>query len=577
MEKLIEYIKTHKGYKLKTIERQFLTDEVKNILIQHKLTLVELCYRITHDIEISLVPTCKQCGKPLKFTQKHGYGQFCDFKCSGKYSTTNEESVQKRTETNVNRYGVTCVLHNPEVHAKVVEGWKKKYGTDSPNKSEIVKKKKADALEERFGVRSLSEIPGIQEKKEQTSIEHFGTKSPMQSPVIRKKVEETCLKKLGVKCSLQSPKVRKKIEQTLIQKHGVKCAAQIHITNKECLNEDYVKQNFIKDGYFYIKDFCEFFNLKYEIVQRYYKVLFNITEPNKSYKLQRQIEVYEYIKSIYPGEVQLNTHKIIAPQELDIYIPEKHLAIEFDGIMYHSFGKSNVAYWDNADEEDPKYHLKKTEECNKLNIQLLHIFENEWVEKEAIWKSMLAAKLGVTKTKIYARKCEIKPVDKASAYEFLKINHLQGSCSSNINLGLYYNNELVSLMTFGKSRFTDKYTYELLRFCNKLNTVVVGGASKLLKFFRSIYSGSIISYANRRWSDGELYKALGFNYLHSTNPNYYYFKVNTYKLYSRINFQKYKLKKKLEVYDKTLTETENMYNNGYRKIYDCGNLVFTMA
>ena len=189
---------------------------------------------------------------------------------------------------------------------------------------------------------------------------------------------------------------------------------------------------------------------------------------------------------------------------------------------------------------------------------------------------MINNKLGLNK-KIFARKCEIREVDSNTAERFLKENHLQGYCVAKYRFGLYYENVLVSLMTFGKSRYNKNYDWELLRFCSKKGYNIVGGASKLLSHFRKQYSGSIISYANRRWSNGHLYETLGFEEIGKTDPNYFYFKEDDlYKLYSRVTFQKYKLENLLDVYDENLTETKNMFNNGYRQVFDCGNKIYAL-
>jgi hypothetical protein len=130
-------------------------------------------------------------------------------------------------------------------------------------------------------------------------------------------------------------------------------------------------------------------------------------------------------------------------------------------------------------------------------------------------------------------------------------------------------------MTFGKSRFNKKYKYELLRFCNKLGYHIPGSASKLLKYFERNYKPkSLISYADRRWSRGNVYEKLGFKMIGKSKPNYWYFKLTSNIRYSRINFQKHKLKDILEKFDETLSESENMKLNGYNRIYDCGNLVY---
>ena len=261
--------------------------------------------------------------------------------------------------------------------------------------------------------------------------------------------------------------------------------------------------------------------------------------------------------------------EIIKPQELDIYIPDKNIAIEYDGLIWHSEKFSKDKY----------YHLKKTEECNKLGIRLIHIFEDEWLEKENIVKSMLSNILGYNSNKIYARKCEIKEIGSEIAFPFLDENHIQGKCKAKYYIGLYYQNELVSLMTFGKTRQMKKYnndydnTWELLRFCSKLNTTVIGGASKLLKYFIKKYNPKqIITYADKRWSNGNLYNKLGFVHTHDSKPNYYY--VIGQKRENRFKYRKGELVKK--GFDKNKSEHQIMIENGMYRIYDCGAMCFKM-
>lgn len=272
---------------------------------------------------------------------------------------------------------------------------------------------------------------------------------------------------------------------------------------------------------------------------------------------------------------QENIKGIIDSGELDIYIPSKNLAIEFNGILWHSFGK---CYPNNADlEEKNKYrHLQKTKECQQEGIQLIHIFDGEWKLKQDIVKSIILSKLGIYKERIYARKCEIKIITKTEKRKFLNNNHLQGDCKSTYNIGLYYNNELISVMILGRRKITGGLPQlEMIRFCSKLHTQVIGGASKLLQYFINEYNPKeIISYADRRYSNGNLYKHLNFTLLHESNPNYWY-TTDLQNLIHRAKFQKHKLSKILgSLYNAELTETENMYKSNYRKIYDCGSFVF---
>lgn len=158
---------------------------------------------------------------------------------------------------------------------------------------------------------------------------------------------------------------------------------------------------------------------------------------------------------------------------------------------------------------------------------MIHIWEDDWLYKNDIIKSILLNVIGKSR-RIYARKCEVREVSSKESSLFLKTNHLQGKVNSSIKLGLYHEGELVSLMTFGSLRRSlghksNNGYYELLRFCNKLNTTVVGGASRLFKRFLEQYNPiSVISYANRDWSNGNLYKQLGFKFDGYTKPGYHW-------------------------------------------------------
>ena len=278
-------------------------------------------------------------------------------------------------------------------------------------------------------------------------------------------------------------------------------------------------------------------------------------------------EILAYINTIYDGDILSNNRQIISPNEIDIYIPEFKIGFEIDGLYWHN----------EINKPNKNYHLSKTIECENKGIRLIHIFEDEWIYKKDIWKSMINNILGKTKSKIYARNCEVKEITSSKiASEFLDINHLQGKCGSSIKLGLYHNNELVSLMTFGKSRhFVGSHNiskYELLRFCNKLNTTVIGGASKLFNFFIKKYDPeSIISYADRRWSQGNLYEKLGFSLYNKSNPNYYY--VIKDKRFYRFNFRKEQLVKKYNC-PSNISERQFCFEQGWYRIYDCGCLCY---
>jgi hypothetical protein len=252
-------------------------------------------------------------------------------------------------------------------------------------------------------------------------------------------------------------------------------------------------------------------------------------------------------------------------KELDIFIPDLNLAFECNGL-----------YWHSTIFKPKSYHFDKLKLCQDNNIRLITIWEDDWNFKQDIIKSMIKNLLSKNDNKIYARKTQIKIVNSNEKTLFLEQNHLQGNCQSSINLGLYYDNELVSLMTFGKKRMimkgiTENNSYELLRFCNKLGINVTGGASKLFKYFLDNYNVcSVISYANCDISNGHLYETLGFDLIGHTGINYWWAKDGI--KYHRSNFMKHKLVK--EGADPNKTENEIMHERGYTKIYGTGNLKY---
>ena len=295
--------------------------------------------------------------------------------------------------------------------------------------------------------------------------------------------------------------------------------------------------------------------------------------PKRKHKTQTTIFNYIYERVNGIASPQENVRGVISG-ELDIYVPEMKFAVEYDGLISHSYGPSKIRHF-NFRHVDPKYHAKKTQDCEELGIDLWHIFENEYLDetKRKIWMSKINTKLGELNKlgksrKIYARKCTVKEPDPSATREFFTRTHLQGNCTSTVKLGLYYEGVLVSCMTFRKH---PKYEWEIARFSTELNTVVVGAASKLLRQFELRYKPQMLmSFANRRWSTGHLYEELGFNLIGTTAPNYFYFKENENILYHREKFQKHKLVH-LDGVDPQKSERQNMFNLGYRVIFDSGN------
>lgn len=280
-------------------------------------------------------------------------------------------------------------------------------------------------------------------------------------------------------------------------------------------------------------------------------------------------EILEFIKSIISDEILSNDRNILGGMELDIYIPSKKIAIEYNGLYWHS---------ENGGGKDKNYHLNKTKTCELKGIRLIHIFEDEWIYNKDIVKNKLKSILNVSdKNGIYARKCKIVKIDDCES--FLNENHIQGNCPSSIKLGAYYNDELVSVMTFGKKRKSLGYSnknnneYELIRFVT--NKRIIGIAGKLLNYFIKNYNPTkIITYADKRYSIGNLYTKLGFTKVKDTKPNYWYFELGKDIRWHRYGFAKHTLSKKLKKYDASISEWQNMQLNGYDRIWDCGHIKY---
>lgn len=245
-------------------------------------------------------------------------------------------------------------------------------------------------------------------------------------------------------------------------------------------------------------------------------------------------ELFEFVKSLLPNNtVEENNRTILDGKEIDVYVPSLKIGFEMNGLIWHS---------DRFD-TDKSYHLLKTESALSAGVRLIHIFEDEWLNKKEICKSRIRNILGIIDNKISARKCFIREVSNNEAMLFLEENHLQGKRLSTINIGLFYNDELVEIMCFNQLKYVGEY--EITRLCSKLNLTICGGASRLLKHFVKIYNpNKIISNGDRRWTVGSIYDKLNFNLTHVSNPRFFY--VSNKKRYDEPN------------------------DDAVNKIYDCG-------
>jgi hypothetical protein len=275
-------------------------------------------------------------------------------------------------------------------------------------------------------------------------------------------------------------------------------------------------------------------------------------------------EISNYVRDLNFTIVS-NDRSVLDGKEIDIYVPCKNLGIEVNGLYWHSCNKK-------INEVEPTTrHIDKTILAETKGVDLIHITDWEWRNKTHIIKSIIASKLGITE-KIHARKTQVERLASKEARQFLAQNHLQGVCNSSVYFGLRYEKKLVQVMSAGQSRFNEDVV-ELHRLTALSGVTVVGGASKLLKTLKKYYGASTIkTYCDRDKSNGAVYKKLGFRKVGETGPGYFWTDGN--EVVSRYRAQKQNLQRWLETYDQNLTESENMFQSGYRRYWNCGNLKF---
>jgi hypothetical protein len=556
------------------------------------------------------------CGNVTRFISINGgYGNYCSNKCT----TNSKEFNIKRKKTNIDKYGSEFYTQTKEYIEKVKKTNLEKYGNEYSVQSELVKDKIKKTNLEKYGNEYSVQSELVKDKIKKTKKNKYGDEYYNNSLKIKdslkkkydnpedlkdflNKQKETNLKKWGVEYASKNEEVKKnnliktiesvntkygtdnvfsleeikdKIKNTNLNKWGVEYYSQsedykekIKKNNLEILLKEIPKKyHLINSNKFLIELSCDKSH-NFEINRQLFFVrkkmgheICTICNPiNKQYSSSEK-EIYDYVKTLVEDVIE-NDRSVLNKKELDILIPKHDLAIEYNGLYWHS-----ELYC------DKNYHLNKTKECESKGLNLIHIFEDEWLYKKDIVKSIIKNRLGLIDKKIYARNCEIKEISTKESKDFLNKNHIQGYVNSQIKLGLFHKDELVSVMTFGSLRkaLGSKHKeghWELIRFCNKLNYSIIGGSSKLFKFFNEKFKpNEITSYSDNRWFSGDMYMKLGFEFNSETKPNYYYIVNNI-----RENRFKYRKDQLVKLgHDPNKSEWEIMLNQGLYRIWDCGN------
>jgi hypothetical protein len=464
--------------------------------------LGERIYCIRNNITSRIA--CSECGEEVNF--KNGrYFEYCSLKCSN-----NSQKVKNRKEkSNSDRFGVKHPTQLEIIRQKQRDSFKERYGVEYPFQNEEIRKKMKNKVLEKYGVENASQAEVIKEKIRKTNLEKYGSKSYAQ-----KDIPKDSLKKLENGKWMRQQHIE-------LEKPLVLIAEQLDVSDVT------------------VKNYLHSHNI----------------ETRKFYSSIGEKEILSFLSELIPNAtIMANTRSIIPPLEVDIYIPEYSIAIEYCGLYWHSetVGKNR------------NYHKNKLDLCNRKNIRLITIFEDEWIYKQSIVKNTIKNILNLNDSKsIYARNTQIIELSSKEKKEFLNNFHIQGNGRGSINYGLLFNGEIIACASFMKI----KEIFILDRYATSFH--ITGGFSKLLKHFQknNIYK-KIITFADLRWSEGDLYEKCGFTHDKTLPPDYYYIE-HGHRVH-KANYRHKNLSKKLKHYDPSLSEKENCEKNGIQRIWNCG-------
>lgn len=491
-------------------------------------TQIQLFYDIVNDIkEIQYCEVCKK--NPKRFYNfVQGYRLCCSSKCAKNHPNFNES----RKKTTLEKYGVEHVTQLDSEKEKRKKTCLEKYGYEYALQVPEIKEKGKGVVRSKYGVDHVSQSPDIQTKKKHTLLTTWGFENLSNIPEVHEKKKENSLKRYGVEIPHQ--------------KHFPK--ESLKLLN----DEKYLQKVFVEEGKT-VKYISEELNVSVCTVSFYCKK-FNIKPLGFYTKSLGEKELAKFLSEYL--QVETSNRKIIYPFELDVFLPEKQVAIEYCGLYWHS----------NFGGKDKNYHRKKYELCRNKDIKLITLYEDEWNFNKILVKEKLKHILNISSSeKIYARKCEIVVLENDAVKGFFDKTHIQGDGIGSINYALIYNSEIVSCMLFKKR---SEGVYELTRYST--NYIVLGGFQKLLTHFKKNNNWQeIITFADLRWHSGEVYEKSGFILDKTLLPDYEY--VINGKRYHKFNFRHKGIKQKFpDKYDPLLTESENMDKIGIPKIYDCG-------
>ncbi len=412
--------------------------------------------------------------------------------------------LEMRKKTCLDRYGYEHSASSPAIKKKIVDSNIEKYGVEHPSKlQETIKKRKRTKLE-KYGDENYNNVEQNKlTKKIKYNNENYNN---------REKYKDTMLNLYGEDNSFKLKKTKNIITNNILNKSNY---SNIF---KDLYEDKQKAAAFLKSKNYSYFDLVKIFNAPYYTIQNWVvrMGLKNYINYKFEGKSNYENEIVAFLESIGITNIRRNVTDILKNKEIDIYIEDAKIGIEFNGDYWHSdLFKHN------------KYHQQKSIEASLLNIRLIHIYEHEWLGMRDKIKTLIKIALGKYNTKVFARNCNIKQISNREAREFNDNNHLQNHRNAQITYGLFYNNELVQLMSFSKTRYnknlkTDN-SWEIIRGCPGSNNIVVGGVSKLFTHFVRDYNpDNVFSYCDFNKFNGNSYEQLGMKLIGITGPDLKY-------------------------------------------------------
>ena len=576
------------GYKLRTTMQYVLSHYSCEAILDMCLTksLDELKYCITHK-ENPYRHTCPICKRQCQFINGTYAGSCRSKRCLCEMLLSNESISDKHqfiidnylngnSEFNyiqigfIEKYKVYSNSQLPGWHQSVVST----YSNKTPEERKQTRLKTMQTCREKYNTDFSQQAESVKVKQRLT----WKNKTSEELELKDKRRKQTTLSKYGVDHIMKSADVIDTVKKRHFEKFSYYHWEQKHISHKDIYfddakfkdfvislynenNESRVKKT-VLDKYFNVNTLgrCEELHLrKYIYVQRS-----KLEEQVKKAFDNNKIHYQWRNRSIVPG-----TNGMKHFYELDFYLPDYNAAIEINDLATHNaIARSSSKFGE-------KYHLYKTEECKKKGIRLIHIWEWDLAGSHNKTINWLLNELNESKRRIGARQCKIKQVSRDEEKDFLNTYHLQGYTKSSVCLGLYNDDELLEVMSFGKARYNKKYEYELLRLCTRHGYSVIGGASRLFKHFTDNYTPeSVISYCDYSKFTGDVYEKIGMTFDKLSKPTIVYcdFKMN---VINESMLMRYGVDNLLHTnYGPGTDNREMIIKHGYLPVYNCGNLIY---